>query len=314
MQMEQVMSARFALPLIVSLFAAAYAAPPVPQTSANPISAIGVGPDMATWVASCEKFDDWDKDGPPYRIYGGTYYVGTCGISAVLIVGESEHILIDSGTQGGADVVIKNIEALGFSADQIGLILHSHEHFDHIGGITKIQQASGANIAASSEAKAVIESGKVSPDDPQAGMIEEFPAATVRTTVVNGQKIKFGFNNLTAIATPGHTPGALSWQWTECEGGDCKTIVYADSMSPISNDTYRFSDHRQYVAAFRAGIARIKNAKCDILLTPHPSSSQMETRLVDGSLLVDDTACKRYADSVLKRLTARLVQETVNAK
>ncbi|WP_162789439.1 subclass B3 metallo-beta-lactamase [Altererythrobacter sp. ZODW24] len=269
---------------------------------------------MAKWAASCEKFDDWDKAGPPYRIYGGTYYVGTCGISAILIVGESEHILIDSGTQAGADVVLQNIEALGFSADQIGLILHSHEHFDHVGGIAKIQKASGADIAASAEAKTVIETGKNSPDDPQAGMLKDFPAATVGTTVVDGQKIEFGFNTLTTIATPGHTPGALSWRWTECEGDDCKTIVYADSMSPISNDAYRFSDDPRFVAEYRTGIARIENTACDILLSPHPSSSQMETRLIDGSVLVDNSACSRYANSVLKRLTARLVQETVNAK
>ncbi len=144
-------------------------------------------------------------------------------------------------------------------------------------------------------------------------MLDDFPAAKVQATVVNGQKIEFGFNTLTAIATPGHTPGALSWQWTECEGDDCKTMVYADSMSPISNDTYRFSEHPEYVAGYRAGIARIKNSKCDILLTPHPSSSQMETRVIDGSMLVNGTACQSYADSVLRRLTARLVQETVNA-
>ncbi len=302
---------------ISTCLTACSAAPPpgsMPDIGISPVSQSDVGPDMAKWAASCERFDKWDKAGPPYRIYGGTYYVGTCGISAILIAGESEHILIDSGTQGGVDVVIKNIEALGFSVDQIGLILQSHEHFDHVGGIAKIQQATGADIAASFDARKVIESGKNSPNDPQAGSLEDFPAATVRSTVVNGQKIEFGFNTLTVIATPGHTPGALSWQWTECEGNDCKTIVYADSMSPISNDTYRFSDHLEYVAAFRAGIERIDSAKCDILLTPHPSSSQMETRLIDGSLLVDSGSCKRYAASITRRLDARLAKEAVNAE
>ncbi len=145
------MFGKLALTFMVSLCAASCTTPAPPQAVADP----GLG--MAKWAASCEKFDDWDKDGPPYRIYGGTYYVGTCGISAILITGEREHILIDSGTQAGADVIMKNIEALGFSPDQIGLILHSHEHFDHIGGIAKIQQASGADIAASAEAKSVIE-------------------------------------------------------------------------------------------------------------------------------------------------------------
>ena len=48
---------------------------------------------------------------------------------------------------------------------------------------------------------------------------------------------------LTAMATPGHTPGALSWRWESCDGGVCRTMVYADSLTPVSRDDYRFSDH-----------------------------------------------------------------------
>lgn len=37
--------------------------------------------------------------------------------------------------------------------------------------------------------------------------------------------------------------GALSWQWTNCEAQQCKVLVYADSLSPVSSDSYRFSQH-----------------------------------------------------------------------
>ena len=39
------------------------------------------------WTESCKDWDDWDKAGPPYRIHANSYYVGTCGISAILITG-----------------------------------------------------------------------------------------------------------------------------------------------------------------------------------------------------------------------------------
>ena len=100
---------------------------------------------------------------------------------------------------------------------------------------------------------------------------------------------------LTAIATPGHTPGALSWRWVSCDGGVCRTIVYADSLTPVSSTTYRFSDHPAYLAAFRASIAKIAASPCEILLTPHPSASDMPHRLALGEPLFDPDACQNYA-------------------
>ena len=113
---------------------------------------------------------------------------------------------------------------------------------------------------------------------------------------------------LTPIATPGHTPGALTWQWESCEGDVCKTIVYADSLSPVSRDDYRFSDHPEYVAEFRAAIARVRALQCDILLTPHPSASNMIERAASGTFEGGMT-CVEYADSKTKALDDRLAKE-----
>lgn len=124
--------------------------------------------------------------------------------------------------------------------------------------------------------------------------------------------IHFGDIAFTPIATPGHSPGALSWQWESCEGeGEnriCKNIVYADSLSPISRDDYKFSDHPEYVAAFREGIAKLRGLKCDILLTPHPSHSRMVKRAATGTLKGGMT-CAEYADSKTKALDERLAKE-----
>ena len=100
---------------------------------------------------------------------------------------------------------------------------------------------------------------------------------------------------LTPIATPGHAPGALTWSWTSCEEGVCRRIVYADSLSPFSRDGYRFSDHPDYLKAYRASIAKVAALPCDILLTPHPSASDMVKRLALGNPLYDPNACKAYA-------------------
>jgi metallo-beta-lactamase class B len=261
------------------------------------------------WAAGCSDWDEWDKPAPPYRIHGSTYYVGTCGISAILVAGDQGHILIDTGTEAGAAVVLDNIGKLGFRPNEIASILHSHEHFDHVGGHARVKQASGAHIVASSAAAPVLRTGEDAPADPQYGMHDAMQPVGVDVIVGNGDTVRTETATLTAIATPGHTPGALSWAWQSCDpAGECIDIVYADSLSPISREGYRFADHPQYLADFRAGLDRLRKVDCDLLLTPHPSASEMVKRAAGGSL-IGGLSCTEYADAVEARLAKRLAEE-----
>jgi metallo-beta-lactamase class B len=114
---------------------------------------------------------------------------------------------------------------------------------------------------------------------------------------------------VTAVLTPGHTPGALTWRWGSCDGGVCRQIVYADSLSPVSRDDYRFSDHPDYLNRFRASLAKVAALPCDIVLTPHPSASRMIQRLAPGKPLDDPAGCRDYAASRTKALDERLAKE-----
>ena len=259
--------------------------------------------------AICDDNDDWDKPAPPVRIHANTYLVGTCGISAILITGNAGHIVIDAGTEAGADVVIQNIRALGFRSQDVKILLHSHEHIDHVGGIGRLQQLTGAQLYASPAAAKVFETGTPGVGDPQAGMHKPFPSARVDHVIGDGGIVRLGDLYLTALATPGHTPGALSWHWGACDVGDCRRIVYADSLSPVSRDNYRFSDHPAYLAAFRASIGKIRKVDCEILITPHPSASKMIDRMAGRAPLIDPNGCKAYADALDKRLDERLAKE-----
>ena len=265
------------------------------------------------WTQNCEAWDDWDKAAPPYRVFANTYYVGTCGISAILVTGEQGHVLIDGGTKTGAKVIADNIRALGFSLTDVKLLLHSHEHFDHVAGIAWLKQQTGARVLASEIARDVLATGVVNKSDPQHGMHEPFPAVESDGRVEEGTPIELGELILNPIATPGHSPGALSWYWESCDAGHCMSIVYADSLSPVSSKVYRFSDHPAYVEAYRAGLAKLNPLDCDILLTPHPSASNMVERLNRGSLK-GGMGCDDYAALIDARLEDRLEHEKVEAE
>ena len=280
--------------------------PPPPQID-RPVAPLeSAGPQFA---AACKDDDGWDTPAPPVRIHANTYLVGTCGISAILVTGDAGHILIDGGTEAGGDVIARNIQRLGFALSDVKILLHSHEHFDHVGGMARLQQLTGAQLFASAPAAKVFATGVPGPDDPQAGMHAPFRAARVDRVIAEREMIRLGSLALTPIATPGHTPGAFSWHWGACDGGVCRRIVFADSLSPISSDKYRFSDHPAYVQAYRAGLAKLADLPCDILLTPHPSASNMVARIGGQAPLVNADACRAYAAAIGKRLDDRLAEE-----
>lgn len=262
------------------------------------------------WVETCDKWDDWDKSGPAFLIHGTTYYVGSCGISAILITSSKGHILIDGGTEKGADIIRRNIASLGFDVSDVKILLHSHEHFDHVAGLAELQRLSGARLYASAAAKPVLETGQTGLSDPQYGMHAPFPAAIVDDVIDNRDTVQLGAIKLTAITTPGHTEGALSWQWKSCEGKTCEWIVYADSLSPISRDGYRFSDNVDYLKAYERSLEQLSQTDCTLLLTPHPSASQMRNRLETGQLSTPNT-CVTYADAIKNRLKKRLEKEAI---
>lgn len=295
------MSAKAALGALV-LALAACAVP-----SARPDRLAGVsGADLA---AHCAGKEGWSVPAPPARVHGSTWFVGTCGITALLIASPRGHVLIDGATAEAAPHVAANIERLGFKLRDVKAILSSHEHLDHAGGLADLQRRSGAKLYAVAAAKRALESGVVQPDDPQAGLHPPYPGARVDRVLRHGEQVRVGAAILTAHATPGHAPGSTSWTWTSCEAGACRRMAFADSVSAVSGPEYRFADHPEYVAAFRTGLGRIAALGCEILLTPHPSASTMFERIAGRTPLAEDGACAAYAARGRAGLDARLARE-----
>ena len=166
----------------------------------------------------------------------------------------------------------------------------------------------GAPLFARKTAMPALRLGRGDRSDPQFGIHEGFPPiADVRELVDGG--ISLGGLRISAHAMPGHTPGATTWSWDSCDGGQCRHMVHADSISAISDDTFRYSDHPDYVAAFRAGLDTLAALPCDILMTPHPGGSDLWPRLRGEAPLVDTNACRAYADQGREGLATRLDKE-----
>jgi metallo-beta-lactamase class B len=263
----------------------------------------------ADLAAACAGKDGWNDPAPSVRVHGTTYDVGTCGITVLLVTSRKGHVLIDVGTAEATPLITANIKALGFKLRDIKWIVNSHEHVDHAGGLAAMKRLTGAKVAARKPAVAMLIRGETDKDDPQSGTIDDFPPVKIDRVIAEGEQIVVGPLALTAYATPGHTQGGTSWSWRSCEGAACLTILYADSLSAVSRADYRFGEHPALVATFRATFAKVAALPCDLLVTQHPSASNLFDRLAGKAPLADPNACRTYAAGAATRLDQRLAME-----
>ena len=265
----------------------------------------------------CARCDEWNKPHAPFKIYGNTYYVGTAEISSILITSDQGHVLIDGVNPRSPAQIAANIKALGFKIEDVRLILNTHVHYDHAGGIAELQRMSDAVVKASPQSAAVLGTGKPSVDDPQHDTTESFPPVANVGTLWDGEVLHVGPLAVTARFTPGHTSGGTSWTWDSCEGDRCLHIAYLDSLNAVSSPNFKFSSSPSYpnvLSDFEHSFTVVSALPCDIGLADHPDNGDFWERLDrrehgNPNALIDSTFCRRYAESSKARLEKRLAEE-----
>src|SRR5262245_46991062 len=100
----------------------------------------------------------------PFRIAGNFYYVGATDAAAFLIAGPEGHVVLDGGYPTTARLIMASIAKLGFDIKDVKVLLNSEPHSDHAGGLTMLQQASGAQLWASDASADSLASGGDDPD------------------------------------------------------------------------------------------------------------------------------------------------------
>ena len=260
---------------------------------------------------------DWYAPQAPFALYGNTYYVGTHGISAVLITSPAGHILIDGGPRDAETQIVDHIRQLGFKVEDVRYILSSHEHFDHAGDIAALQALSGAAVLGSPAAIEVLRTGPPDKRDAQYPNLKPLTPAKRTRAVRDGEVVTLGPLAVTAHFTPGHTPGATSWTWASSEGGKTMHMVYADSLNAIAAKGRSFSRNPLYPSAradVERSIAKVEALDCDVLVSAHPEGSDLWERLekratLGSAAFVDRTACRTYAAKARATLAATLADE-----
>ena len=156
----------------------------------------------------------------PFQIAGNLYYVGSTGVTAFLLTGPEGHVLIDGGYPETAPLIMASIAKLGFKIADVKVLLNTHAHSDHAGGLRALQEASGAKLWISEGDSDVMAAGG-------AGDRALGPLA------------------LTAHVTAGHTRGCTSWSFPVRDGDrellavDICSLTLFPFVSLVEPEAYR---------------------------------------------------------------------------
>ncbi|MGD2134425.1 MAG: metallo-beta-lactamase, partial [Maricaulaceae bacterium] len=141
----------------------------------------------------------WTAPTEPFRIVDNVYYVGAEGLSSFLITTPEGHFLLDGTMPGAGEMIAENIAALGFDVEDVEILLNSHAHFDHSGGLAELRALSGAEFYASEGDQSALENGFYLGWEER----EEFnaPGIKVDHIVEDGDEVTLGGVTLTANIT-----------------------------------------------------------------------------------------------------------------
>jgi imidazolonepropionase-like amidohydrolase len=251
----------------------------------------------------------WNQPVEPFRIAGNLYYVGASDVTSFLLTTPEGHFLIDGGFEETAPMILANVGRLGFRVEDVRVLLASHAHYDHAGGLAALRRASGATFHSSrGDAPLFARGGR---RDPQFRDRFPFPPIEPDRVIEDGEEVTVGDTTLVARLTPGHTPGCTTWTTTIRDGAAAYDVVFL--CSPTVPAPYRLTANRRYpgaVADYRRQFEVLRSLEPDIWLASHGSFFDLQGKRERGSF-VDREGYRSFVEAQERAFQRHLAGETL---
>ena len=214
----------------------------------------------------------------PFRIIDNVYYVGRENYSSFLITTPEGHFLLDTMVEETVPNLSENIEKLGFDLQDIRFILQAHAHRDHVAGIAKMKELTGAQVLVMAQDEAVLADGGTSDFRGDGSMI--WTPVQADRTLHDGEQIQLGGVTMVAHLTPGHTKGCTAWSTVAEENGREYNVVFVCSNRvsggvPLIGNTKYPNIAEDYASGFQT----LKSLPCDVFLASHGFMFNLEEKL-----------------------------------
>jgi len=216
------------------------------------------------------------------QIVPGVYtFTGLMAGRVYLIEGEDGLTVVDAGMNSAPAKIVKQLEAMGYQAGDVKRILVTHAHPDHVGGLPELKQRTGAQVIASEIEKPVVEGIEPMPRPNREDLSgisrllapapATVPGTPVDRAVADEDTIPDVLGGLVVLATPGHSPGHVSFWSPERRilfGGDVLFNVFGLRLPPAmvtvdmeedKRSVARLTELDARVACFGHGPALVQN-------------------------------------------------------
>lgn len=257
----------------------------------------------------------------PFRVAGNLYYVGATGVTSFLITGPEGHILIDGGYPETAPLIAQSIAKLGFNMKDVKVLLNTHAHSDHAGGLRELQQLSGAQLWVSEGDADIMAKGGAG-DRASYGPLRflgvgRFPAPRVDHRFKDGDTVRVGPLAVTAHVTAGHTPGCTTWSYPVRDGE--RELLAVDVCSLSLLPFMKFVPTESYPGIrtdFEHSFRTLRGLPADIFLGSHGSFFELGRKRRERATAADSVApfidrdgYERYVNDAEQRFRKEIADE-----
>ena len=196
-----------------------------------------------------------------FEIMPQVYQLTTRGVNIILIA-EQELTLIDAGFRGSSRKVADFISSLGRSVEEISLIIITHNHFDHIGGVVELRRLAKVRVAAHKADMLDADGELPYPAGRRISTllsVPPFSALRRRLALMSddidikleGGEVLKPLGGLEVIHTPGHTPGSIGLY-----SQSHKLLIVGDTL--VSRGKFPDLPHKMVSTHFTQAVDSIK--------------------------------------------------------
>jgi metallo-beta-lactamase class B len=233
----------------------------------------------------------------PSQLFDNLYYVGKTDVGAWVLKTSEGLVLFDTlnNPDEATNIIVPGMRKLGLNPDQIKLLILTHSHNDHSGGLSYFR-SKGLRVMVS-EADWGPLGGVPNPE----------------SVIHDGQVVNVGETAITLLLIPGHTPGTIAAMFPVFERGQRHVAVLVGGIGPTGG----VEMHRTAIASIAHLSGSARQAGVDIVIDPHEAIIDStawgyimhpeERKTNQNDLIVGGDHFQRFMQMLSTCMQARLV-------